>query len=108
MKRFAVALAGLVCVFTAAHVGAQAPLFVPAASSPVPVGPGSSRVIFADVNRDGRLDMLTPHPLRQLLPLHLGDGKGQFTPGANSPMRFDYGLGAVIAGDVNHDGRVDL
>jgi len=45
----------------------QSPLFSPAPGSPVVVGEGSGYVILADVNRDGRLDLVTQHLQRRVV-----------------------------------------
>jgi FG-GAP-like repeat len=87
---------------------AQGLLFVPASGSPVTVGQGSGEIVFADLNRDGHLDMLTKHLLSQNVAVRLGDGKGHFALVAEGPMSFGYQPGAITLGDVNNDSILDL
>ena len=62
----------------AMRVHGQGPLFIPAAGSPVAVGEGSGRIVLADVNRDGRLDLVTQHLQSHVVAVQLGDGTGRF------------------------------
>ena len=82
------------------------PLFV--AAPAVTVGLGSGQIVFADLNRDGRLDMVTRHLLQRRIGVWLGDGKGGFTASAGTPMALDYQPGGIAAADVNGDGTPDL
>ena len=86
----------------------QPPLFVPASGSPVHVGKGAGTLIFADVNGDRRLDLLSRHLLERMLVVRIGDGRGGFTPSAAAPVRFDYGFGGMAAADFDGDGNVDV
>src|SRR5262245_59641239 len=52
------------------HAQSQKPLFIPAPGSPVVVGAGSGRLVFADVNGDGRLDLVTTHLLQKSVTVH--------------------------------------
>jgi hypothetical protein len=80
-------------------------LFVPA--SAVTVGRGSGTVLLADVNRDGRVDMITRHLLTRTVVVRLGDGRGGFAP-APAPIVFLYSPGDIAIADLNEDGRLDL
>jgi hypothetical protein len=81
------------------------------AEAPGSVFPVSARPIYvgsADVNNDGRPDVLATHDDEGLLTILLNDGKGSFTPAANSPLRTSgVGLG-FDAADLDGDGNVDL
>src|SRR5204862_111044 len=84
------------------------PLLVPGPSSPVTVGRGSGRILLADINRDGHLDLVTQHLLNSSVAILSGDGKGHFASFDGAPMRLGYQPGTITLGDVNHDGILDL
>ena len=86
----------------------QAPLFSPAPGSPVNVGPGSGNVLLADMNGDGRLDLVTGHLQTKIVTIQLGDGTGRFTPAPGSPIALTYMPGDIQLGDVNGDKILDL
>jgi hypothetical protein len=85
---------------------AQSPLFV--AAPPVTVGPGSGQIVFADLNLDRRVDMLTRHLLQRRIGVWLGNGAGGFSATQGTPIALDYQPGGIAAGDVNGDGTPDL
>ena len=107
MKHFP-ALIIFVVMGYAMQVYAQSPLFSPAPGSPVTVGEGSGRIVLADVNRDGRLDLVTQHLQRRVVAVHLGDGTGHFAQAPGSPITLTYSPGDIKLGDVNSDGILDL
>jgi hypothetical protein len=86
----------------------EGPLFSPAPGSPVVVGEGSGYVVLADVNRDGRLDLVTQHLQRRVVTVQLGDGTGRFAMAPGSPIALAYSPGNIKLGDVNNDGLLDL
>lgn len=106
MTLLAVGLVGLAWSLWAVRGDTQSPLFAP--GLPVTVGMGSGKVILADLNGDGQLDLLTQHLLERQVGVQLGDGQGHFTPAAGSPIGFDYEPGTIALGDVNNDTRLDL
>jgi len=81
-------------------------------------GSGSSSLAVADVNRDGKLDVVVTHchplgdgncPVKQngTVGILLGNGNGTFQP----PTNYDAGGFAswsVATGDLNGDGKLDL
>lgn len=81
----------------------------------VPVGSetyGSYAAAAGDFDGDGRSDVAIVHP-RSLIAngtvsLWLGDGKGGFPPPSSSPISVGKSPLAIIASDVNNDGKPDL
>jgi hypothetical protein len=108
MRKFAVALVAGIWICSGPQARPQEPLLVPGPSSPVKVGPGSGRVLLADLDRDGHLDLVTQHLLSSSVAILSGDGQGHFAPFGGAPMRLGYQPGAITIGDVDHDGIPDL
>lgn len=98
----------LITLLAAVQAQSQDPMFNPAPGSPVEVGEGSGKLILADINGDGRLDMVTCHLLRRLVTAQIGDGTGRFAAAAGSPIVLAYPPGDIKLGDVNNDGILDL
>jgi len=77
---------------------------------PMSVVTGLTFLDFADVNGDGRLDMLASDAAHEVL-LLAGDGAGHFGPsagtGATRPANSGYAWPGA-ARDVNGDGRADI
>jgi hypothetical protein len=86
----------------------QSALFTPASASPIHVGKGGGTVLFADLDRDGHLDMLSRHLLERVLVVRVGDGRGSFRAAAAPPVRFDYDFGGMAVGDLNSDEVLDV
>jgi hypothetical protein len=87
---------------------AQTPLFNAAPSSPVAVGNSPGQIVWADVNGDGRLDLVTRHLLEKFIAVHLGDGAGRFAAAPGSPLALKTEPGAVEVADLNGDKLTDL
>ena len=83
----------------------RSPLFTPAQGSPLNIGSQPNDIAVADLNKDGRLDVVTCNSGDTVTVL-LGNGRGGFTPAPGSPIKRAAHLVAV--GDVNNDRNPDL
>lgn len=81
--------------------------FARAPGSPFDAGQRGWKVALGDVNRDGRMDLVTGTSGSAVAVL-LGDGTGSFTPAPGSPFVVGRGPWGVALGDVNGDGKLDL
>ncbi len=78
-----------------------------APDSPVDAGERGYRMCLADVNGDGRTDMVTGTAGNSVVVL-LGDGKGGFAAAPGCPFGVGGGPWGVALGDVNGDERLDI
>jgi FG-GAP-like repeat len=84
--------------------------FAPAPGSPVTSGPAYPYdIVTADMNGDGRLDLVTSNYVSPTISVLLGDGAGGFAPADGSPFATGIdGAYALDVGDVDRDGRLDV
>ena len=73
-----------------------------------PVGKGPGFIAIADVNHDGKLDLLVANMEDGSISVLLGDGKGHFTPGPGSPFPCNPNPNDIVVADMNGDGNPDL
>ena len=66
------------------------------------------RIRTADLNGDGRADIVSPNLEGDNVTILLGDGNGSFRQPANSPFPCGDSPFNVAIGDVNADGKLDL
>ena len=64
--------------------------------------------VIADLNGDGKPDIVASHHEKNEMTVLLGDGRGGFTEAAGSPFDFGVALFHLIATDVDRDGRMDI
>jgi len=65
-------------------------------------------VAVADLNGDGKPDIAATHDDASIATIHLGDGKGNFAQGQNSPLQLGNRAYSVVPVDLNRDGKIDL
>ena len=84
--------------------------FVAAQGSPFPAGPEPNDIAVADVNNDGKLDLVIANHGSPYVTVLLGKGDGTFVSSLASPIDVHVRPHphAVAIGDFNHDGNVDL
>jgi hypothetical protein len=63
---------------------------------------------IADLNRDGKADVVATHHEISALTVMIGDGRGGFTEASGSPFDFGAAFLAVTIADVNHDTAMDI
>jgi hypothetical protein len=87
--------------------------FVPAGGSPIQAGGVPTSVVAADVNRDGRPDLVVPvadsSGRISGIAILLGDGAGGFAQAPGSPVSILAGNSVSVAvADLDGDGKPDL
>jgi hypothetical protein len=88
-------------------------MFMPAAGSPYAILAEAFEVAVADVDRDGKADLVSAvvgsraRPYSASLAVFGGHGRG-FTPAPGSPFQVGRGAYHLAVGDVNRDGKLDL
>ena len=63
---------------------------------------------IADLNRDGKADIVATHHEINALTVMIGDGRGGFTEANGSPFDFGVALFRVIIADVDGDATMDV
>jgi FG-GAP-like repeat/Putative Ig domain/FG-GAP repeat len=64
--------------------------------------------IVADFNGDGKLDLAVCNSALNTITIFLGNGDGTFTTATGSPIAVGNQPEALLAGDFNNDGKLDL
>jgi FG-GAP-like repeat/Putative Ig domain len=82
--------------------------FTPATGSPVAVGGGPDALATADLNSDGKLDLVVANQNDGTLTILLGNGDGTFTPATGSPIAVGGTPNSVAVGDFNSGGRLGI
>src|SRR6266508_42722 len=86
--------------------GVTSPIATSSSHFPVGTAPGS--VEIADLNSDGRPDIIVANEQSNNVTILLGDGKGGFTQAKGSPFPAGHALSDIAIGDFNRDGKLDL
>jgi hypothetical protein len=63
---------------------------------------------IADLNRDGKPDIVATHHEQNAMTVMLGDGRGGFTEANGSPFDFGVSLYQLIIADVDRDAKMDV
>ncbi len=63
---------------------------------------------IAELNGDGRPDIVATHHDQSAMTVMLGDGRGGFNEANGSPFNFGVSLFQLITADVDRDGRMDV
>lgn len=102
-------------VFFVAHPAMyhSAPANLPAAAQRfdrdvIRVGKAPGFIAIADVNHDGKPDLIAANTADETLSILLGDGKGHFSPAPGSPFSCGKSPNDIAVADMNHDGNPDL
>jgi len=82
--------------------------FTEAPGSPITVGTIPFRVVNADLNADGKADLIVTNYSSNTLTILLGNGDGTFTEAAGSPIATGTGPVGIIAAQMGADATVDL
>ncbi|HWT00602.1 MAG TPA: FG-GAP-like repeat-containing protein [Pyrinomonadaceae bacterium] len=82
--------------------------FTEAANSPFNAGPGPASVVTGDFNNDGRQDLATANAGCTDVTILLGDGAGDFSEAAGSPVTVGITPVSITLADFNKDGKADL
>jgi FG-GAP-like repeat len=87
-------------------LGDGAGRFRETSDSPFDMGHNAYQIVLADVNRDGRSDIVAT--AGDGIRIMLGDGSGGFRPAPHSPLETGRGTWRMAVGDINGDGKLDV
>ena len=77
-----------------------------------PVGNNPDAIVAGDFNGGGKLDLAVANAYDNTVSILIGNGDGTFRPAVERPVGLNYpgenGPDAIVAGDFNGDGRLDL
>lgn len=64
--------------------------------------------VIADLNRDGKADIVVTHHDQSAMTVMIGDGRGGFSEANGSPFDFGASLYHIIVADVDRDATMDV
>ncbi|EQB63500.1 MAG: Integrins alpha chain [candidate division Zixibacteria bacterium RBG-1] len=96
-----------IALFLNCNLKSQPSLLIPAPKSPFAVGNGPTDVKLGDINKDGKLDIITVNYESHDVTILLGDGQGNFNRTKLSPV-VDTTAYLVEIEDLNKDLKPDL
>lgn len=103
-----VALVGLVLTGVVARFSGSADHALNFREVSLAVGKGPGPIVVADVNQDGKPDLIVANEDSENLTVLLGDGKGNFQNASGSPVAAGHLPNDIAVGDMNRDGHLDL
>ena len=74
----------------------------------IPGGKGPGSLAIADLNHDGKPDIVVANTVDEAVSVLLGDGKGHFAPAPGSPFPCGKSPNDMAVADMNGDGNLDL
>jgi len=74
----------------------------------IPTGHRPGSIAVADVNHDGKPDIIVANTEDETVSVLLGDGKGHFAPAPGSPFPCGKAPNDIAVADMNGDGNPDL
>src|ERR1035438_4956858 len=94
--------------FASALIWADLPVALSFTEVVVAVGKGPGPIAVADLNRDGKPDIVVANQGSEDVCILLGDGRGHFLPSPRSPFPVGHLPTDIAIGDFNRDGNLDL
>ncbi len=82
--------------------------FATGPGSPLRLGRGFYPHALADVDGDGKIDLVAPDILGSAIVVALGDGRGGFSAAPGSPIQVKARPFYVLLEDLNGDGKTDI
>ncbi|MBV8897790.1 MAG: VCBS repeat-containing protein [Acidobacteriaceae bacterium] len=76
--------------------------------STIETGAAPASVAIADVNHDGKPDILVANTLSETLSVLLGDGRGHFNAAPGAACTTGHAPNDIALGDFNNDGNIDV
>ncbi len=95
-------------VASCSRVTTDEPLFAPAPGSPIAVKGGPGNVVFGDVNKDDKPDLVVASGRDRAIIVLLGQGDGRFRAEPDKAIKLPDAPSDMVLRDLNGDGNLDL